>query len=123
MERGTADLGFQTRPRRRRCRRISDWGADTLVLALGLDAFVGDPFAGLARHDRRASRRSRRQIAALNLPTLIVQEGGYLCPELGDNLAAVLKAWTLTFHFGPNIPAGGSALPTHEGRDDAAPSP
>ena len=24
---------------------------------------------------------------------LIVQEGGYLCPELGDNLAAVLTPW------------------------------
>ena len=34
-----------------------------------------------------------QQIAALNLPTLIVQEGGYLCPELGQNLSAVLNAF------------------------------
>jgi len=24
---------------------------------------------------------------------VIVQEGGYLCPELGDNLGAVLSRW------------------------------
>jgi hypothetical protein len=29
----------------------------------------------------------------MGLPTVIVQEGGYLCPELGDNLQAVLQAW------------------------------
>ena len=34
-----------------------------------------------------------RAVAGLGLPTLIVQEGGYLCPELGDNLAAVLGAF------------------------------
>jgi acetoin utilization deacetylase AcuC-like enzyme len=32
-------------------------------------------------------------IRSAGLPTLIVQEGGYLCPELGRNLAAVLKAF------------------------------
>ena len=32
-------------------------------------------------------------IAALSLPTVIVQEGGYLCPELGDNLESVLTAF------------------------------
>ena len=35
-----------------------------------------------------------RMIHSARLPCLIVQEGGYLCPELGDNLAAVLGAWT-----------------------------
>ena len=72
--------------------KITLWGADTLVLALGLDAFVGDPFAGLAVTTPGFARIGA-DIAALGLPTLIVQEGGYLCPELGDNLAAVLKAF------------------------------
>lgn len=72
--------------------RITLWGADTLVLALGLDAFVGDPFAGLAVTTPGFARIGR-DIAGLGLPTLIVQEGGYLCPELGENLAAVLGAW------------------------------
>jgi acetoin utilization deacetylase AcuC-like enzyme len=72
--------------------KISDWQADTLVLALGLDAFIGDPFAGLAVTTQGFARMSRA-IKSANLPTLIVQEGGYLCPELGDNLAAVLSQW------------------------------
>jgi hypothetical protein len=29
----------------------------------------------------------------MGLPTLIVQEGGYLCPELGQNLEAVLRGF------------------------------
>jgi acetoin utilization deacetylase AcuC-like enzyme len=31
-----------------------------------------------------------RMIAGLKLPTVIVQEGGYLTPYLGDNLASFL---------------------------------
>ncbi len=32
-------------------------------------------------------------LAALNLPTVIVQEGGYLCDELGDNLHSFLSGF------------------------------
>ena len=73
--------------------KIAAWGADTLVLALGLDAFEGDPFAGLGVTTAGFGRIGRA-VAALELPTVIVQEGGYLCPELGQNLQAVLAAWT-----------------------------
>ena len=72
--------------------KITDWGADTIVLALGLDAFEGDPFAGLAVTTKGFAEISRA-VKALGLPTVILQEGGYLCPELGDNLAAVLGEW------------------------------
>jgi acetoin utilization deacetylase AcuC-like enzyme len=53
---------------------------------------VGDPFAGLAVTTQGFAQIGA-EIAALNLPTLIVQEGGYLCPELGENLSAVLNAF------------------------------
>ena len=72
--------------------RIAAWGADTLVLALGLDPFEGDPFAGL-KVTTPGFARIGRAVASAGLPTVIVQEGGYLCPELGDNLAAVLSGW------------------------------
>ncbi len=72
--------------------RVTLWGADTLVLALGLDAFQGDPFAGLAVSTAGFGQIGRA-VAGLGLPTVIVQEGGYLCPELGDNLAAVLRGF------------------------------
>jgi acetoin utilization deacetylase AcuC-like enzyme len=91
MPRGTPDRGFQHQLDRA-LTAIAAWGADTLVLALGLDAFVGDPFAGLGVTTQGFAHIGR-MIHSARLPTLIVQEGGYLCPELGDNLAAVLKAW------------------------------
>lgn len=37
-------------------------------------------------------------IAGLNVPTLFVQEGGYLCDALGDNLTGVLSGFPIKFH-------------------------
>lgn len=71
---------------------VQAWGADSLVLALGLDAFEGDPFAGLTVTTKGFAQIGA-VVRAMRLPTVIVQEGGYLCPELGQNLAAVLQAW------------------------------
>jgi acetoin utilization deacetylase AcuC-like enzyme len=73
--------------------RIQAYQPGALVIALGLDGYEGDPFGGLA-----ISTAGFRQIGgaiadALNIPTLIVQEGGYLCPELGENLSAFLKGF------------------------------
>jgi acetoin utilization deacetylase AcuC-like enzyme len=91
LPRGTGDAGFLT-ALGIGLDRIAAFGADTLVLALGLDAYVGDPFAGLAVTTPGFAQIGAA-IAALALPTVIVQEGGYLCPELGDNLEAVLTAF------------------------------
>ena len=91
LPRGSADDAF-LRELDRALQAITLWGADTLVLALGLDAFAGDPFAGLAVTTQGFAQIGRA-VAGLHLPTLIVQEGGYLCPELGENLAAVLNAF------------------------------
>lgn len=91
LERGTGDEGFMA-ALATGMQAVADWGADTLVLALGLDAFEGDPFAGLAVTTAGFGRIGRA-VAGMGLPTLIVQEGGYLCPELGDNLEAVLRGF------------------------------
>lgn len=88
LERGTGDEGFMA-ALDKGMQAIVDFRADTLVLALGLDAFEDDPFAGLAVTTPGFGRIGRA-VAGLGLPTLIVQEGGYLCPELGQNLEAVL---------------------------------
>lgn len=88
LPRGSGDAAFLT-ALTQALETITLWGADTLVLALGLDAFEGDPFAGLAVTTPGFARIGAA-IAGLGLPTLIVQEGGYLCPELGQNLQAVL---------------------------------
>lgn len=72
--------------------RIRAFSPDVLVVALGLDAFEGDPFGGLAVTTPGFSRIGEA-IAGLGLPTVIVQEGGYLCDELGDNLTAFLTGF------------------------------
>jgi len=71
--------------------RIREYAPGALVIALGLDAFEGDPFGGL-----RVSTGGFRAIAGritekLHMPMLIVQEGGYLCDELGENLKQFLQ--------------------------------
>jgi len=70
--------------------RIGAFSPEALVVALGLDAFEGDPFQGLAITTAGFGRIAER-IAALQMPTLIVQEGGYICDALGDNLASFLR--------------------------------
>lgn len=72
--------------------RIVSFGAEAVVVALGLDAYIGDPFQGLAVTTPGFARIGAA-IAGLGLPTLFVQEGGYLCPELGENLTAVLTGF------------------------------
>ncbi|RFU13320.1 histone deacetylase family protein [Rhodobacteraceae bacterium W635] len=69
--------------------RVASFGADAIVVALGLDAFEGDPFQGLAITTPGFARIGAA-IAALGRPTLFVQEGGYICDGLGDNLTSML---------------------------------
>ena len=70
-------------------RHIDAFAPGALVVALGLDAFAGDPLAGLAVTTPGFARLGRL-LAGFGLPTVLVQEGGYPSPALGDNLAAVL---------------------------------
>ena len=72
--------------------RIRSYAPDALVVALGLDAFEGDPFGGLSVTTDGFARIAET-IAGLRLPTVIVQEGGYLCDELGANLTSLLGGW------------------------------
>lgn len=72
--------------------RITNFGADAVVVALGLDAYEGDPFQGLAITPPGFTRIGAA-IAEVGLPTLFVQEGGYLCEELGQNLTATLTGF------------------------------
>lgn len=66
---------------------------DALVVALGLDAHKDDPLAGLALETSDFHLIGQR-LCRLNLPTVIVQEGGYPTQHLGNNLVAFLKGFT-----------------------------
>ena len=72
--------------------RIKSFGADVMVVALGLDTFEDDPFHAFQITTPGFSRIGAA-IAAVGLPTLLVQEGGYLCDGLGDNLTSVLNGF------------------------------
>jgi len=68
---------------------IAAFAPAALVVALGLDASEHDPLAGLAV-TTDGFRRIGHAIARLKLPTVFVQEGGYLSDSLGVNLTPVL---------------------------------
>ncbi len=71
---------------------INDFGPQALVISLGLDAHEADPLEGGAVTTQGFADMAE-MIAELNLPTVIVQEGGYLTPYLADNLASFLTGY------------------------------
>jgi acetoin utilization deacetylase AcuC-like enzyme len=71
---------------------VRAYAPGALVLALGLDAHVDDPLKGM-RLSTRAFARIGAAVARLGLPTVLVQEGGYLSDALGPNLAAFLEGF------------------------------
>jgi acetoin utilization deacetylase AcuC-like enzyme len=70
---------------------IEGFAPGALVIALGLDAAEKDPL-GVLNVSTDGFRRVGARIAALGLPTVYVQEGGYLSETLADDLSAVLAA-------------------------------
>ncbi len=68
--------------------RIRAHGTEVLVIALGLDAYAGDPFACMGLRIEDFARLGTA--CRLPLPTIVVQEGGYPSPDLGGLLAAFL---------------------------------
>ena len=89
LPRGTGDAD-DLRALERGLSRIIAFAPQVLVVALGLDAFEGDPFHGFAVTTTGFGQIAEA-IRSLGLPTLIVQEGGYLCDALGDNLGSFLR--------------------------------
>jgi len=75
--------------------RIAAFTPGALVLSLGLDAHEADPLRGLSV-TTPAFATAARMIAGANLPTAIVQEGGYLSQHLSANLSAFMIGWHST---------------------------
>lgn len=69
--------------------RIRDFAPGALVLSLGLDAHENDPLRGLAV-TTKCFAEAARLIARADLPTVMVQEGGYLSDDLSHNIASFL---------------------------------
>ncbi|MFT3986535.1 histone deacetylase family protein [Aestuariivirga sp.] len=71
---------------------IHAFSPTVLVLALGLDAHEADPLKGGAV-TQGGFAKIAAAIAGLSLPTVIVQEGGYLTEHLPNNLAMFLTSF------------------------------
>jgi acetoin utilization deacetylase AcuC-like enzyme len=69
-----------------------EFRADTLVVSLGLDAADDDPESPL-RVSSGGYSGTGRLLAGLRLPTVIVQEGGYHLPMLGQLVVEVLAGF------------------------------
>ena len=74
------------------CRRIAGYGAEALVVSLGVDTFKEDPISQFTLESPDYVTIGAR-IAALGLPTLFVMEGGYAVEAIGINAVNVLSGF------------------------------
>ena len=72
--------------------KILGYGADAIVVSLGVDTFENDPisFFKLRSDDFIDMGKT---IASMGLPTLFIMEGGYAVEEIGTNTVNVLKGF------------------------------
>ena len=71
---------------------IAAHAPDLLICSYGADTFAGDPISYFSIETADYPVIARR-IASLDLPTLIVMEGGYAVDALGRNVAAFLEGF------------------------------
>lgn len=71
---------------------IERFGAEALVLSLGVDTFEGDPISGFKLKSEDYLRLGER-LKQMGLPTVLVFEGGYAVREVGINAVNVLQAF------------------------------
>jgi acetoin utilization deacetylase AcuC-like enzyme len=69
---------------------IDRFGADMVIVSLGLDMYEHDPIADL-RVTADGFAASGRLVGALGKPTVVLQEGGYAAEALGTNARAWLN--------------------------------
>src|SRR5690606_11300047 len=74
------------------CQRIAEYGAEVLVVSLGVDTYMEDPISQF-KLDSPDYLAMGRRIAALGLPTLFVMEGGYAVEAIGINAVNVLEGF------------------------------
>ena len=73
-------------------RRIDVFGADVLVVSLGVDTYKGDPISQFRLEHDDFTRMGAR-IASLGKPTVFLMEGGYAVAEIGINAVNVLTGF------------------------------
>ncbi|WP_314410402.1 histone deacetylase family protein [Pseudomonas kuykendallii] len=74
------------------CERIAAYGAEVVLVSLGVDTFKEDPISQF-KLDSPDYLRMGERIARLGKPTLFVMEGGYAVEEIGINAVNVLEGF------------------------------
>lgn len=69
---------------------VASFGPEHLVISAGMDTYKDEPL-GTFKLTQESIHKIGQQISSLSLPTLVVMEGGYHLPSLGDNFAAFLE--------------------------------
>jgi len=69
---------------------IAAFGGSTVIVSLGLDTYRRDPICDLAL-TTPAYHEIGRRVAALGRRLVILQEGGYYVPDLGENVREWLR--------------------------------
>ena len=72
--------------------RIRDWGAEALVVSLGVDAYKDDPIS-FFKLDSPDFMDAGRRIGRMGLPTVFCMEGGYAIEQVGLNTVNVLEGF------------------------------
>lgn len=73
-------------------RKIDAYAPDALVVSLGVDGHEADPSRALSLTFDGFSMIGKR-LSSLNLPTVLIQEGGYNLDTIGDCVSAVLSGF------------------------------
>jgi acetoin utilization deacetylase AcuC-like enzyme len=74
------------------CKEIEKYGAEIVVVSLGVDTFKDDPISQF-KLDSPDYLAMGERIAKLGVPTLFVMEGGYAVEEIGINAVNVLEGF------------------------------
>ncbi|WP_299027796.1 histone deacetylase family protein [uncultured Sulfitobacter sp.] len=72
--------------------KINSWGAEALVVSLGVDAYKEDPISFFKLESDDFTDAGRR-IGAMKLPTVFCMEGGYAVEAVGINTVNVLEGF------------------------------
>jgi acetoin utilization deacetylase AcuC-like enzyme len=72
--------------------KITAWGAEALVVSLGVDAYKDDPISFFKLESDDFTDAGRR-IGAMKLPTVFCMEGGYAIDAVGINTVNVLEGF------------------------------
>lgn len=71
-------------------KKIRLYHPDTLIISLGVDTCMDDPVGGFNLTTESFTKMAE-VIQQLNLPTAVIQEGGYRLDLLGENVVAFLR--------------------------------